>query len=129
MDQPRVDRAERESIIGGKGSFADQPFELGPAEVGIENQAGAGPDHVEVSIGGERIATIGGAAVLPDDGGAEWLARGAIPGDHGLALVGDADRGDVVDAHFGDDLRQGGRHRRSRSRSTSCSTQPGFGKC
>src|SRR5690606_41332467 len=37
-------------------------------------------------------------AALPDDGGGDRLARGAIPEDGGLALVGDADGGNAVDA-------------------------------
>ena len=41
-------------------------------------------------------ADIGGAAVLPDDGAVHRLARGAVPHHGGLALVGDADGGDVL---------------------------------
>ena len=41
-------------------------------------------------------ADVGGAAVLPDDGVVDRLAGLAIPDDGGLALVGDADRGDVL---------------------------------
>ena len=78
----------------------------------------------------KRIAEIRGAAVLPDDGVVDRLAGGAVPEHRGLALIGDADAGDV----------SGGkprlRHRRrARSRPTacqissgSCSTRPGAGK-
>ena len=38
---------------------------------------------------------VGGAAVLPDDGVVDRLAGAAVPDHHGLALVGDADGGDV----------------------------------
>ena len=41
-------------------------------------------------------ADVGGAAVLPDDGAVHGLAGGAVPHHGGLALVGDADRGDVL---------------------------------
>ena len=41
-------------------------------------------------------ADVGGAAVLPDDGAVHGLPRGAVPHHGGLALVGDADRGDVL---------------------------------
>ena len=41
-------------------------------------------------------ADIGGAAVLPDDGAVHRLAGGAVPHHGGLALVGDADRGDIL---------------------------------
>ena len=43
----------------------------------------------------ELIAEPGGAPVLPDNGVVDGLAGAPVP-DHGrLALVGDADRGDV----------------------------------
>src|SRR5581483_2450564 len=41
-------------------------------------------------------AEIGGTAILPDDGAMNGLAGGAIPHQRRLALVGDADRGDVL---------------------------------
>ena len=41
-------------------------------------------------------ADVGGAAVLPDDGAVHGLPRRAVPHHRGLALVGDADRGDVL---------------------------------
>ncbi len=40
----------------------------------------------------ERVGPGRGAAVLPDDRPVQRLAGPAVPGDHGLALVGDADR-------------------------------------
>ena len=46
----------------------------------------------------QRRAGVGGAPVLPDDGVVDRLAGGAIPDDRGLALVGDADAGDVLRA-------------------------------
>ncbi len=42
-----------------------------------------------------------GAAVLPDDGGVDGLAGGAVPHDHGFALVGDADGGQIAGARAG----------------------------
>ncbi len=55
------------------------------------------------------LAAVGGAAVLPDERVVERLAGLRVPGDHGLALVGDPDRlqlgpldagvGDRVDRH------------------------------
>ena len=72
----------------------------------------------------------GGAPVLPDDRVGDRLAGRAIPDDGGLALVGDADRGDVARARCP--------ARASASPATaicvaqissgSCSTQPGCGK-
>ena len=49
-----------------------------------------------VAVGLQSGADVGGAAVLPDDGAVHGLAGGAVPHHGGLALVGDADRGDVL---------------------------------
>ena len=46
-------------------------------------------------------ADVGGAAVLPDDGAVHGLPGGAVPHHGGLALVGDADRGDVLGLQAG----------------------------
>ena len=40
-------------------------------------------------LGFEALAIVRGAAVLPHDGVVDGLARGGIPNDGGLALVGD----------------------------------------
>ena len=76
------------------------------------------------------VADLVGAGVLPDDGVVDGLAGGPVPHHRGLALVGDADRGEVVLARC--------RPTSSASPTTSsvrlqisagsCSTQPGFGK-
>ena len=46
----------------------------------------------------ERVADVGRAPALPDDGEVDGLARRAVPDDRRLALVGDADGGDVLAA-------------------------------
>ena len=46
----------------------------------------------------QLIAMLRGAPVLPHDGIGERLARGALPHDRRLALIGDADRGDRLRA-------------------------------
>src|SRR3546814_13046723 len=46
----------------------------------------------------QRGAVGGGAAVLPHDRARERLARRAVPEYHRLALVGDADRRDMLGA-------------------------------
>ena len=76
----------------------------------------------------ELVAACGGAAVLPHDRGAVGLAGRTVPGEHRLALVGDADRRDTVDADLADDLRSV-RAIASQISIASCSTQPGCGKC
>src|SRR6202022_583268 len=47
------------------------------------------------------MLNIGGAAVLPDDGAMNRLAGDAVPHHCRFALVGDADRGDVLGADAG----------------------------
>ena len=64
-----------------------------------------------VSVGGESVAHVGGASVLPHDRGAVGLARRAVPGHDGLALVRDTDGRDAVTADLLDDLGEGGLHR------------------
>ena len=76
-------------------------------------------------------ADVGGAAVLPDDGAVHGRAGGAVPHHGGLALVGDADGGDVacaVTPAFFSASRQVAMVEVQMS-SGSCSTQPEAGKC
>ena len=56
----------------------------------------------------QPIAEVGGAAVLPDDRVVDGLAGLAIPDDRGLALVGDADGGDVARPELRPAQRLGG---------------------
>jgi hypothetical protein len=49
-----------------------------------------------VSGGFEAFADVGGAAVLPDESIANWLAGFAVPQDCGFALVGDTDGGNIL---------------------------------
>ena len=44
----------------------------------------------------QRVAEIGSAAVLPHDGIVDRLASRAIPHNGGLALICDAEAGDVI---------------------------------
>src|SRR5207244_11465518 len=53
-------------------------------------------DRLLVPAAAQRSAGVGGAAILPDDGVVDRLAGRAVPHDRGLALVGDADGGDVL---------------------------------
>ncbi len=97
--QPRVDRPERQLTALGALARArhvlQDPRELRPGEVRRQRQ----PDVLAQAIGpvlaGELAHERGGARVLPDDRVADRLARAPVPHDARLALVGDADRGDV----------------------------------
>ena len=98
-DQIRIDRAEAQIAAhrfrAGAFHVIEQPGELGAGEIGIEQEAARGGDLRLAAGGAERRAEIGGAAILPDNGRMDRLAGLAIPHHHRLALVGDADGGDI----------------------------------
>src|SRR5690606_34494965 len=77
------------------------PGYLGAGEVRIEDEAGLAGDLRLHAFALQRGAVLGGAAVLPDDCLVDRPAGLAVPHHGGLALVGDADTGNVA----GGDLR------------------------
>ena len=85
VHQPGVARGHDASAI----VLPPQPRHLRRREVGVERQAGdpGQPRAVLGQVGTDR----GRTAILPGDGGAERLTRRAIPGQHGLTLVGESD--------------------------------------
>ena len=97
-EQKAVDGAEGQlaALGGGSGTFdlVQQPGELGGREIGVDQQAGPRLDQLAVATLAQLPAALGGAPVLPDDRPVDRLARGPVPEDDGLALVGDADGGD-----------------------------------
>src|SRR5205085_1548335 len=66
--------------------------------------AGLGLDQRFGTLLFQPRAFIGGAAILPDDCPVDRLARGAVPYDDRLALVGDADSGDSTNVSLTEDL-------------------------
>jgi hypothetical protein len=77
------------------GHVVEQPRELGRGEVGVEYQSRLLRDARLEAARAQPIASGGGAPVLPDDRVGDRRPGRAIPHHGGLALVGDADRGDV----------------------------------
>ena len=73
-------------------ALRQQPLDLGPGEVGVEDQAGALAEELLVAGLPQLLAAVRGAAVLPDERVVDRLAAARIPGDDRLALVGDPDR-------------------------------------
>ena len=113
-EQIRVDRAEGE-LAGFRGRaraahVVEEPGDLGCREVGVEQQAGALAHQFLMSGARQRRAGFMRAAILPDDRIVDRLAGLAVPDDRGFALVGDADRRDIL----GRDA--GARHRGARGR-------------
>ena len=97
--QEGVDGAEGEMAVPGERARAldvvEQPGDLGGGEIGIEQQPGLGRDRRLVPRQLQRPADVGRAPVLPDDGAVDRLAAAPVPDEAGLALVGDADGGNV----------------------------------
>ena len=76
------------------GNLVEQPADLGGGEVRVDDQSGLAPDQRLVV--GQLAATGRGPPVLPDDGVVDRLAGAAVPQHRGLALVGDAQGGQVA---------------------------------
>src|SRR3546814_18858008 len=64
----------------------------------LEQQAGALPHQVFGTLGTQLLAESGGAAVLPGDRLVDGRTGLAVPDHRRLALVGDADGGDLLGA-------------------------------
>ena len=103
--QEGVDGAEGEmAVLGARARALDvveQPGDLGGGEIGIEQQPGLGRDRRLVPCLLQRPAHVGRASVLPDDGAVDRLAAAPVPDEAGLALVGDADGGNVAGVELG----------------------------
>ena len=103
--EPGINGAEGEFAGPGAGLRAGHmiqyPLQFCRGEIGIHHEAGLAADGRRQTARLEPVARRGGAAVLPDDGVADGFAGGAVPHHGGLALVGDADGGDVFGGEAG----------------------------
>ena len=77
------------------GDVVEDPFQLGGRKIGVDDKAGLLPEALGVAAGFQLVAEGAGPPALPDDGVVDRLAGVTVPDDGGLALVGDADGGDV----------------------------------
>ena len=98
--QPAIDRAERE-VAGLRtpariGHVVEQPAQLQSGKIAGERQAGPRAKPVLAAVARELRHQRIDARVLPDDRVVHRSAGGAVPQQRGLALVGDADRGEVA---------------------------------
>ena len=109
-DEPRVDRPEEElALLGprpGSRNVVEDPLDLRRAEVRVDDQARFRSDVFRLSLGLQAVAVLRGPAVLPHDGVVDRFLGLHVPDDGRLALVRDADAGDVesVDVDRGDRL-------------------------
>ena len=98
-DQPGLHRAEQQlaglGLLPRAGDVVQDPFQLGGRKVGVDDKARLLPEGFGVAAGLQLVAVGAGAPALPDDGVVDRLAGVPVPDDGGLALVGDADGGDV----------------------------------
>ena len=109
--QPCVNIAETE--LAHLGAFAcsryvvENPLDLCPAEVSIDNQPGLLMNLVRQPLCLQLVAVLGRTAVLPDNGVVDGFFGVDVPYDGRLTLVGDADAGNVktVDVDGGDGFR------------------------
>ena len=99
-DEPRLHRAEQQvTALGTRthaGHVVQDPLELCGREVGVDDQPGLLPDQVGQAAGLQLIAVLACAAALPDNGVVDRLAGVTVPDDGRLALVRDANGGDVL---------------------------------
>ena len=73
----------------------EQPAQLGPAEIRVEDEARLLPDPRLFPLCFQFVTEIRGPPVLPHDGVVNRLAGLPFPEESRLALVGDADAMDV----------------------------------
>src|SRR5207248_7705622 len=98
-DEPGVDGTEEDlallRALPQAGQLVQQPTDLGSGEVGREWQPGRGAEPVGSRVAGQFPDDAVGAGVLPHDRRVYRLPGRFVPQQRGLALVGDAHRGQV----------------------------------
>ncbi len=103
--QPAVGVAEHGvALLGGLADPVDvlqDPLDLAGGEVGRGGQPGLLPDHVALALALELGGDAVGPGVLPDDGVVVGPSGALVPDDRGLALVGDAESGQVAAGQAG----------------------------
>ncbi len=99
-DQPRIDRAEcQPSLLGQLARARDmieQPSHFRPRKICVEHKAGQLLKLVGKPVTPQTVAIISRAPALPDYGVVNRLSRLPVPDDSGLALIGDADSGNLI---------------------------------
>ena len=97
--KPRIDRTEQQLSLGGTlarpGDVVQNPLDLRSAEVGVDNETRLAAYHLRYALALEFVAIVRRTAILPYDGIVDRLLGIRIPHDRRLALVRDADTGNV----------------------------------
>ena len=98
-DEPRVHVAEQQltalGTLARTGNVIEDPLDLRAGEIGIDEQASLFFHIRPEAIRSELVADGRRASALPDDRVINRLAGILVPDDRRLALVRDADAGDV----------------------------------
>ena len=98
--QPRVDRSAEQLAAFGAGlrarNLVEDPADLRRREVRVDDEPGALAHERLEAVRTELLADGRARPALPDDRRVDRAARRALPDDGRLALVRDADRGDVA---------------------------------
>ncbi len=109
--QPGIDRAEQQIALFRTqprvGDVVQQPAQLQRAEIAGQRQAGLGTETVLAAVSRVIRHQGIGSRILPDQGVVNRLARGAVPQQGRLALIGDADGGEVAPRQSGAAQRLG----------------------
>src|SRR5207248_2396728 len=92
----RAGLAVERGLLVARDAVLAQPLDLRAAEVRVEHESRALAEDRLLAIFLQLRAAVRRAAVLPDDRRSERLPAVAVPGDDGLALVGDADRFEIL---------------------------------
>jgi hypothetical protein len=107
MDPAAGDLPEQPGVDGATGKFPlfgplarsrnifEQPGDFGSRKIGVGNEAGTFSEHAIETVLADALAHRGRAPALPDDGAVDWFRSAAVPKDDGLALVRDADGGNL----------------------------------
>lgn len=109
-DEPRVYRPEHELPLIGTVAcpryMIENPFDFRSTEIGIDNQACLLANHIGETLIFQLVAITRRAAILPHNRIVYRFLGIQVPNDCRLALVCDADTGDVqpIDIHQCDSL-------------------------
>src|SRR5215213_9954350 len=94
-DDPGVNVAKEHFAFFGSGAHAldiiEDPFDLGSGEIGCQGESYVFTEAILAAVPSKFVADSIGASILPDDGIIDGFAGCLFPGDHGLALVCNAD--------------------------------------
>jgi len=97
---PAVHRSERQlagvGLLAGAFDIVQNPLDLRTGEVGRQRQAADLLEAVRALVTGQFVADLLRTGVLPDDRVVHRLAGLAVPDQGRFALIGDADRGDLM---------------------------------